>query len=381
MLIALLPATLLSHSIAFPPAAQESGGATPPDALLERLEAEVPALLERHGEPGLALALVDGGRVQALRAFGLADRESERAVTPETLFNVGSLSKPVTAWAVLRLHEEDELDLDAPVLDELEDFTLPDSEYDPSGVTARRLLRHTAGLSMPSAAGYDLDGDIPSVREALTEELRLIHAPGERHEYSGGGYGLLQLLLEQRTGESFEVSMQALVLDPLGMEQSGPCYAPERPEDFATPYTTRFEEGRDASRHARWRHRRFPLAAAAGLYTSAAELGRFVAAHCEAAERPAGRGVLSPASVELLASTSEASPRYGLGLQVLPAAGEHAVLMHTGINHGWHAGVLFVPDLGMGIAVLTNSDGSETLRATLGIFRDAVLRRIEGDGR
>ncbi len=345
------------------------------DALEPKLAELVVRLLEEHGEPGLALVLVEGGAPTLCRGFGVADRESGRAVDGDTLFNVGSISKSVTAWGAMRLVDADELALDAPV--ELERWKLPESEHDASGVTVRRLLQHTAGISQPSIGGYDLGEPLPSIEDELTRFVRLEHAPGTRHEYSGGGYTLLQLLVEETAEQPFAAAMRDGVLVPLGMTSSRFGYDPAIADKAATPYSTRAGDPQTG----RWRHRAFVGVAGAALYTSARDLGRFLAAHCTGPDGEApGRGVLEPDTLRAMAQTSELSPRYGLGYGVPPPAEGHVVLMHSGSNIGWRALYMVLPDLGIGIAALTNSDGHAAVDGAVKAFRDALLESLRPAG-
>src|SRR5579884_642357 len=132
------------------------------------LDQHVPALLARHGVPGVAIALVRNGAVAWAAGYGLADAASGRPVTPETVFQVASVSKPVAAWGIVCLAEQGRLDLDAPVDRYLTRWHLPPSELDVAGVTARRLLSHTAGLSLPGYWGTAPDQPLPTLEESLS---------------------------------------------------------------------------------------------------------------------------------------------------------------------------------------------------------------------
>lgn len=350
------------------------------DGLLDELEERVPALLSEHGEPGLAVVIVERGAMAGFRGFGLADRETGRRVDADTLFNVGSISKTVTAWGVMDRIESGPSTLGTPVLDEIERWSLPASEHDAGGVTVERLLRHTAGLSMPSIEGVDLDQDLPTLEDELGRHVRAIAPPGTQFLYSGGGYLLLQLWIEEITERSFENVLRTTVLEPLGMQSTRFGYDPAMAERTATPYTIRVEEDDAAGGHVRWRQRAFVGVAGAGLYTSARDLGRFLAAHCAGpAGEPPGRGVLDPEILQAMWTPDAIAPNQGLGYEVPPPAGPYQVLMHGGVNLGWRAHFFVVPDLGLGIGVLTNSDRRESLHAVLGAFRDALLARIASE--
>src|SRR5215216_7639654 len=176
--------------------------------------------------PGLAVALVQDGRPVWAAGFGLADPTSGRPVTAGTRLQAASVSKPVTAWGVLRLVEAGRIGLDEPVLGRLRRWRPPPSRFDAEGLTVRRLLSHTAGLSVHGYVGQTSDRPLPSIVASLSGEtgdgfpVELLEAPGQRWLYSGGGYSLAQLLVEELTGRPFTDYMQAEVLEPLSMTAS-----------------------------------------------------------------------------------------------------------------------------------------------------------------
>ncbi|MDZ4762570.1 MAG: serine hydrolase domain-containing protein [Alphaproteobacteria bacterium] len=253
------------------------------------------AVMERENAGNIAFALLDGGRVVAEH---FASKGA--AVDRDSLFQVASLSKWVTAWGVMKLAEEKRIDLDAPVSTYLARWRLPDGEFDEAQVTVRRLLSHTAGLTDGLGYGGFPPGEpIQPLVDSLTlaidaspgadGRVRVGAPPGESFEYSGGGYALLQLLVEEVSGEPFSTYMKRAVLDPLGMERST-YLLPDNVANVAEFFDT------DGSKAI---HYRFSAPAAASLYTSAADMSRFLQAHVAGENsEPPGRGVLTPKSLE-----------------------------------------------------------------------------------
>jgi CubicO group peptidase (beta-lactamase class C family) len=361
-LAALVVALLLVACGGVPPSPAARTGAAP--AFAEWLDREVPALLEAHRVPGAAVALVEGGRVAWTRGYGRADVARRVPVTPDVVFQVASISKPVAAWGVMRLVEEGKLELDAPVSRYLTRWELPPSEFDASGVTVRRLLSHTAGLSLGGYPGMPPAPDaLPGLEESLSGttngagDVRLVLEPGRRWQYSGGGYTLLQLLVEEVTGESFAAYLQREVLDRLGMERSAYEWRPELRAVTALGYAP---AGRPLPNHL------FTEQAAAGLYTTAESLAGFVAAGLAGpnGERH-GRGVLRPETVALMYSPAPASRNgfghYGLGYIVETLPGGERMVGHSGANRGWRSRFAALPQHGAGIVLLTNSDSGGAL--------------------
>ena len=309
--------------------------------------------------PGLAVARLESGDPFLLRGLGVADTATARPVTPDTLFQAASISKPVTAWGVMRLVEEGLVDLDADVQRYLTRWSLPPTEFEVDQVTVRRLLSHTAGISVPSYRGLPAARPAPDLEAALSGEagcpvVRLIQPPGSALAYSGGGYGLLQLLVEEVSGQPFARFMREMVLEPLGMERSSFGGTPEQ-ADVATPHDW---EGNPIALL------RYPVAAAAGLLSTAADLARFVAAGFAGSDNaPAGRGVLRPETVRILLTPQpEAEDEWALGYATRLLANGVRIHFHTGANTGFTAAIAAAPDLGEGLVVLANSDrGSEIM--------------------
>ncbi|MCZ6597073.1 MAG: serine hydrolase [Planctomycetota bacterium] len=330
----------------------------------------VPELLEANDIPGAAVALVRGGEVAWAEGFGMADESASKPVTADTIFNVGSISKVVTAWGVMRLVEAEELDLDEPVGSHLTRWKFPESEFDSAGVTARRLMSHTAGLSMPSIPGFEVPKPLPTLEEILSgyyygcvyakdeSPVELVSRPGSEWRYSGGGTVMLQLLIEEITKESFADYMAAKVLGPLGMEGSRYGWTDLLAERAAVPYSG---SGRALPTY------RFTGTAGAGLYASANDLARFLAAGLSgpAGSEP-GRGVLKKETVarmqERVPLTDGTASQCGLGYFVREDDEQpFKSVSHGGSNFGWQAFVIGVPKRGSGLVILTNSDNGGSI--------------------
>src|SRR5512139_2555671 len=262
------------------------------DNLIKKVDRIAPQLLEQYKVPGAAMGLVWEGEVVWSEGYGLEDKERSMPVTGDTVFQVGSISKAVTSWGVMKLVEDGHLELDAPVEQYLTRWHLPLSNFDPSGVTIRRLLSHSAGLSVEGYPGLPPDVQLPSLEESLSGnnggagEVRITMQPGAQFSYSGGGYTLLQLIIEEVTGEAFSAYMQREVLDPLGMFHSSFEWRADLRPTTAVAYS---ETGAPLPNYL------FTEKAPAGLYTTSPDLARFVAAEMPGPHgEPAGRGVLSP---------------------------------------------------------------------------------------
>ena len=337
------------------------------DPLRDELERLAWEQCEKQNVRGVGIALVRDGKLAWALGCGWADVAAEREVTGDTVFNIGSISKTVAAWGLMKLVEEKKLDLDAPVVTKR--WRLPPSEFDASGVSLRRLLSHTAGLSLHGYPGFWPPKELPTLEASLAGDtngagdVHLEAAPGTRWKYSGGGFTLAQLLLEETSGTSFAEYMRVNVFVPLGMERSAYGWPAEILEASATPYD---ERGKPLPRGGPL----FPELAAAGLQTTAADLGRFAEASLGRAKR-----VLEPATLALMQTAAPASPAYGLGYDVRDVRGVR-IVGHGGANDGWMAHLAVVPESGDGLVVLTNgSNGNAVIRVLDRAWTDHLATR------
>ncbi len=315
-----------------------------------------------------AVSMLDSGNVGNVAYQLMRDGEvvSEHylsvgnPVDGDTLFQVASLSKWVSAWGVMTLVDAGKLDLDTPVVEYLERWSLPPGTHDNSGVTVRRLLSHTAGLvDGLGYAGFPPGTPVQPLTESLSAASdaspgaggRVVVGiePGTTFAYSGGGYSLLQLLVEEVSGQSFNDYMRDAVFIPLGMQRS--TYLPdlEAVENLATIYGP---EGEPAV------HYRFTSLAATSLYTSANDLSRLLEAHLPGQRGEAiGRGVLEPATLAVMLephASQFGADIWGLGAMLFaPDQQGNFVIGHDGNNEpAINTSARINPATGDGIVVL-----------------------------
>lgn len=203
----------------------------PPVEGVTAFDESIPALLDEWGLPGASVAVMQGERLAFTRGYGFAGPDTDDPFRPGMLCRVGSLSKPVTAVAVLDLVERGDLALDDAALEILSDLVPEDGPVDEraSEITVRHLLQHRAGWSTtrfgfdpvlaPVRIAEELDVDPPATAEETIEfalERSLGYAPGTGYEYSNLGYCFLGRIIEAVTGEDYDTHVQDAVLDPLG---------------------------------------------------------------------------------------------------------------------------------------------------------------------
>jgi CubicO group peptidase (beta-lactamase class C family) len=324
------------------------------NAFTQALEQRVPGWLKQYNVPGAAIALVHNGEVAWAQGFGLADKAQNTPVTKETIFQVASVSKPVSAWGIMTLVEEGRITLDVPVDPLLSRWHLPPSKFDVNSVTVERLLSHTAGLSLPGYIGFDPEHDTVPLEQSLAGNnngmgpVELVREPGSAYSYSGGGYSMLQLMVENVVGERFENFMDERVLIPLGMDASRYDTVPY--PGAATPYD---KGGQPMPTYV------FSELAAAGLYSNVKEMGYFIAANMPGPNgEPAGRGVLKPETLtRMFTAMPNTNGHQGLGFALATLPDGTQIIHHNGSNRGWKSYIAGIPTWGEGLVTLTNSEG------------------------
>jgi len=307
----------------------------------------------RAGNVGLAL--IEHGAVHAEHMSSVGE-----PVDRDTAFQVASLSKWIAAWGVMALVEQGRLDLDAPVSRYLTRWALPETGFDNDGVTIRRLLSHTAGLTDGLGyAGFAPGSSVQTLEASLTRaadaspgasgRVQVGHPPGQRFKYSGGGYTLLQLLIEEVSGGTVEAYMKRAVFEPLGMNHStfvwdetrGFKLAPSFDVDSKpTPYL------------------RFTSLAATSLYTTVGDMTTFLQAHLRGARgEPVGRGVLTAHALKQMQephASQFGQEIWGLGTMLYAPNGAGAfVVGHDGNNDpAINTAARLNPATGDGIVIL-----------------------------
>lgn len=303
------------------------------------------------GVPGASVAVFEDGDIVWARGWGLADVGSGRAVTPETLFQAASIAKPVAALAALRLVENGAIGLDDDVNARLTSWRVPDNEFTSARkVTLRTLLNHSAGTTVSGFPGYGPGEPLPSTVGVLdgagnTDPVRVFNAPGERWRYSGGGYTVMQLLLEDVSGQPFAELMRRSVLEPLGMSRS--TYEQPLPADRHAAAATGYEP-RGSAVDGRWHV--YPEQAAAGLWTTPTDLARYAIA-IQRAYAGAPDAVLGASLAQEMLTPGMNDHGLGPGLS---AGG--TIFGHGGANRGFVGEFMAFVDGRGGVAVMTNSD-------------------------
>ncbi len=305
--------------------------------------------------PGLSMAVFNRGRIEWLRAWGLADVDSRRRVAPDTRFQAASISKPVAATAALALVSRGRLSLDGDINRHLSSWKLPDNEFTAKQkVTLRHLLTHSGGVTVSGFRGYARDEAVPTLVQLLDGVAPANSAPvrvdipvGSQWRYAGGGYEIVQLAIEDETKKPFAQAARELVLEPFGMRHS--TFVQPIPQDLREKAATGYRANGDpvpGNSHT------YPEQAAAGLWTTPEDLARFALELQKIAAGQSQKVMSRELAVQMLRRQFD---EYGLGVGVR-GEGAEAIFAHGGSNAGFQCYLVAYRDAGSGVAIMTNGD-------------------------
>lgn len=351
---AVAAAALLLLGLAAATPCRALGQQLPPELRVEARE-RAATILDTAAIPGLAFGVVVGDRLVDAEGLGWADRERRRPVSPSTLFQIGSVTKSLTATLAAVLRDRGGIGWDeriGPVLWE------PDALPDP-GITLGQLLGHTAGLPGDPPTLRRPHDDYPILAFTHVELYASLAAsesafePGTDWAYSNFGYAVAGHALERAAGRPFEALLAEELFEPLGMASSTVTLWPELRDRLATPYHLD-EEADSLTRYTPWDPE--ALAPAGGVASTAEDLGRFVSFLLRAARGEEERLAASTLAHQqsILHRLSE-THGYGMGWFVEEREGMGRVVYHGGGVDGYSAWVEVAPERGVGVVVLVNS--------------------------
>lgn len=344
---------------------------------LAEIDAACAAFARQENIPGLVAGIVQGGRLAHVTAFGRADLEAARPVTPDTAFRIASMTKSTTALAILALRDRGRLALDAPLADYIPQFaSVASATRDSAPVTVRHLLTHTAGFVTDDPWGDRVLGMTPAALDALLATGRLFaRPPGLAFEYSNLGYALLGRVLTNVSGRPYQAFVRETILSTLGMTRTTFDAVAASREDFAWPY--RVDDGMFS------RERLEPdgeVGAMGGLATTAGDYARYVAfllAAWPPRDDPES-GPVRRSSVREMAlfhappflpdavdGRAASASAYGYGLVDAADATLGRRLHHPGGLPGYGSHMLFLPDAGVGVFAFGNRTYAPMARLTV----------------
>lgn len=301
--------------------------------------------MEHYHVPAVSIAFFDASGIRWARAYG---------ATTKTLFQAGSISKAVSAVAIMRLVQDGRLKLDENVNDELIGWKLPENALTAKQpVTLRELLSHTAGTTVHGFYGYERGAQVPTLVEVLdgtppanSPPIRADLQPGAQFRYSGGGYVIAEQLALDATHEPFATYVRQSVLEPLGMTDS--TFEQPLPQGLWS-HAAIATDSKGLPYPGDWHV--YPEQTAAGLWTTPSDLAKFAIGVQRAIDGNPDAILSKARALEMLTPVKD---DFGLGFQLTGRSGA-ATFGHGGANAGFQA--LFVMHRGgQGVAIMTDSD-------------------------
>ena len=311
--------------------------------------------MDYYKVPGVSIAVINDGKIEWAKGYGYFTYDTIHKIDASTRFQAASISKPVAAFAALTFVQEGLLDLDRDVNQDLKSWQVPGNKFTAEEkVTLRRLISHTAGLTVHGFGGYAFDNEVPSIVQVLNGEnpansdpILPDTIPGAIYRYSGGGFTVMQLLLCDISGKSFPEIMEERVLSKIEMNNS--TYLQPLP-DALSAFAAVAHRSDGSPIAGNWHT--YPEMAAAGLWTTPTDLAKFA---IELYESLAGESnlILSQEMVEQM--LTEEKDGYGLGIG-LGGKNDSIRFGHGGSNEGFKCNMIFYSKLGKGAVIMTNGD-------------------------
>ena len=324
--------------------------------------------MQFYKTPGVSIAVINNGKIEWARGYGVREAGKNEPVTTETLFQAGSISKPVAATIALHLVQRGRLALDEDVNKKLVSWKVPENEFTKEQkVTLRRILSHSAGLTNHSAGNYTSGAELPTLLQVLdgikpanSPPIRVDFVPGSRWRYSGGGYGVAQQLLIDASGKTFPRLAQEIVFDRLKMKHS--TFEQPLPERFQK--TAAVGHNRNGEKNAgNWLT--FPEMAAAGMWSTPSDLSRFALELQKSKAGQSNKILSNEMTKQMLTRQIE---NWGLGL-VIEGEGRSARFNHVGDTQGYQCHMTAYENTGQGVVIMTNSDRG-------GLLIDEIIRSV-----
>lgn len=350
-----------------------------------QLQKWIKSQMKQYNIPGASIAVIKNYKIEWAMGFGLKDKANKDNVTINTLFQAASISKPVTALAVMKTVKEKNISLDQDINTILTSWKIPPNPYTKNHpVTMRLLLSHSAGITGFRYKGYKLDSQLPNLSEELngispanTPPIIVVRQPGAQYEYSPAGYTIIQQALIDIHKTPFDKIMRQLILQPLNMDNS--TFSEPLPKEDLSKIAMPYLPNGDPLPNGPYT---YIAAAAGGLWTTPTDLAHFVIA-IQKALAGYTQNNISPAIVKEMLK-SGISHNMGLGFQVnVDKYGKNShtkadYFLHGGFNSGYLAIMLGSLDHGNGIVVMVNSapQNMSTSNVKQWVFLTNVVKQI-----
>jgi CubicO group peptidase (beta-lactamase class C family) len=317
--------------------------------------------MDYYKVPGVSIAVIKDFKVAWSKQYGVMDSETKNAVTAETIFNVGSLSKGVAALTVLSLVEDGKIKLNGDVNNQLISWKIPQNEFTEKGVVTPLLLMNHSGGAMFSPGVAYLADNFPTNLQILngeppskTKSVVIDKIPGTVFQYSNAGYSILQQLVVDITGGSFPEITNERIFKPLEMHQT--TFKQPLPKDLIKFASAGHKSNGEALEKKRYF---FPHMAAGGLWKTTADYAKYIIELQKSNLGKSNKIISKDLTNEML--SPHASKQYGLGVFMRKMHGEINYFGHLGDSRGFFAGFVSHLTNGYGAVVFTNGQNGANL--------------------
>ena len=328
---------------------------------LEELDLDrwIGEVLNRHPAVGFAVGVVRDGRLAYFGSQGSTDIETGTPITQDTVFRIASITKTMTAVAVMQLHEQGLIDLDAPANDYLRAYRLVPAKGSTKPATVRHLLTHTAGIPEVTRAtdllrpdwgdSVPVDAPLPTLAEVYRGGIQLHGEPGTTFTYTNHGFATLQQIVEDVSGVAFDRYLRERIFEPLGMADTDLLRADRLIPRLAVGYAL----GRRGPRPVT--ERAWVTPGASSVYSTVADMAKYMAALLGGGTNEHGTILRPETMAAMFAPQFQPDPRIpGIGLTFDRAdAGGHLIVGHGGIIPGFNSQMFVAPDDGVGVIAWT----------------------------
>lgn len=334
-----------------------------PAVVIENEDSVSYSIIERmqnYDVPGLSIAVIKDNKIEWAKSYGVKEKGTNDIVTLNTMFQAASMSKPITGIVAVSLAEQGKIDLYRNVNEQLKSWQVPENEFTKKKpVTPELLLMHLGGLNVHGYPGYAVSDSIPTTIDILngaghanTEPMNVTIEPGTKWKYSGGGYTVLQLLMEEVCGESFPQLMKENLFDPLGIKNSTFSHNLSKNEKASIAKAYKYDGSM-----VKGGYRIHPEKAAAGLWCTPSDYAKMVI-EIQKAYFGQSNKIVSQKAAKSLFTRNLGYMGYGFMIRL---HGDSTAIAFGGGNEGFTCNIFSYFHQGSGAVIMVNSDNGKVM--------------------
>ncbi len=338
-----------------------------PAVVIENEDSIFYSIIERmqyYDVPGLSIAVIEDNKIEWAKSYGVKEKGTTDIVTLNTMFQAASMSKPITGIVAVKLAEQGKIDLKRSVNEQLKSWQIPENKFSKKKtITPELLLMHLSGLNVHGYHGYSVYDTIPTIIDILngtspanSEPMEVILEPRNKWKYSGGGYTVLQLLMEEVSGKSFPQLMKENLFDPLGIKNSTFSHILSKSEEESIAKAYKYDGSM-----VKGGYHIYPEKAAAGLWCTPSDYAKMVIEIQKAYFGQSDKIVSQKASKSLF-TRNLGYMGYGFMIRL---HGDSTAIAFGGGNKGYSCNIFSYFNLGSGVVIMGSSDNSEIMSEIL----------------